>query len=182
MNLPRSGVEGAFWPAVPTPSDATLLAVLQQLEHSQWWSREQLEAMQMRQLEPLLAHAARQVPWQKGRLRRLGGIRPGGLTMDHVRALPLLTRIDIQEAGDSMLSRALPQQPGKTSTISTSGSTGRPLTVHTTQLTDLFFRALIRSPNSGFTAGLGNAIFSRDGKPDDGEDRLHAALFLHLRL
>ncbi len=142
MNLPRSAVEGVCWPAVPSSSDATLLAVLHQLEQSQWWSRDRLEAMQMRQLEPLLAHAARTAPFYKGRLRTLGSIRPGGLTMDHVRALPLLTRVDIQEAGDGLLSRAIPKQHGKTATISTSGSTGRPVTVHTTQVTNLFFRAL----------------------------------------
>jgi phenylacetate-CoA ligase len=113
-----------------------------QMKESQWWPREQLRAQQLRQLELLLAHASRTVPFYQGRLTAIAGLRRGELTMEHVGTLPLLTRGAIQEAGDSLHSVALPKEHGKTSTISTSGSTGRPVTVRTTQVTSLFFRAL----------------------------------------
>ena len=140
--IPRSARSGIAWPALPPPVDATLLALQYQLEQSQWWPAETLLVLQLRQLEPLLAHAARTVPFYRERLRGLAGLGRGGLTMDAFRRLPVLRRTDIQEAAAALVSRRLPKDHGNTSDISTSGSTGRPITVKGTAVTGMFFRAM----------------------------------------
>ena len=142
MRIPHSRRSGIHWPAMPAFVDAMVLALQYQLEQSQWWPAETLVEHQLRQLELLLAHTARTVPFYRGRLKALSGLRRGELTMDAWRRLPVLGRTDIQDAGPALVSRRLPRDHGDTSDISTSGSTGRPITVKGTAVTGLFFRAL----------------------------------------
>ncbi len=171
--IPKSGRSGIYWPAMPRHVDATVLALQYQLEQSQWWPAETLVEHQLRQLEPLLAHAARTVPFYRDRLGVLAGTRRGDLTMDLFRRLPLLRRTDIQEAEAALVSRRPPKDHGKVSDISTSGSTGRPITVKGTEITALFLRALNLRYHlwhgrdfSGKTARITGAVPSTDsGKP-----------------
>ncbi len=142
VRIPVSRRSGISWPAIPAFVDATVLALHHQMEQSQWWHAETLLVLQLRQLELLLAHAARTVPFYGERLRSLAGLGRGGLTLDAFRSLPVLRRTDIQEAGAALVSRRLPKDHGDTSDISTSGSTGRPITVKGTAITGMFFRAL----------------------------------------
>lgn len=142
MRVPISRRSGIRWPAMPAFVDATVLALQYQLEQSQWWPAEILAEHQLRQLELLLAHAMRTVPFYRDRLGVLAGTRRGDLTMDVFQRLPLLHRTDIQEAAAALVSRRVPKDHGKVSDISTSGSTGRPITVKGTEITALFLRAL----------------------------------------
>ena len=140
--VPRSGRSMIGWPAVPGPVDAAVLALIHQFEQSQWWPPETLLAFQLRQLELLLTHASKTVPFYRRRLRALAELRRGGLTLDRWRRIPLLTRTDIQDAGQDLVSRALPKDHGRTVDASTSGSTGQPVKFKRTSITGLFFDAL----------------------------------------
>ena len=51
------------------------------------------------------------------------------------------TRKQIQEAESKLISQAIPVSHGKTHAVTTSGSTGMSITVNTTELSDLFWRA-----------------------------------------
>ncbi len=166
---PKSGRSGIHWPAMPIYADAMVLALQYQFERSQWWSAETLVQHQLRQLELLLAHAARTVPLYHDRLGVLAGTRRGELTMAVFHRLPLLSRTDIQEAGAALVSRRLPKDHGKVFDISTTGSTGRPITIKTTEITRLFFRALNLRYHlwhgrdfSGKTAKITGAVSSAD--------------------
>ena len=59
--LIKSSIEEIEWPAVPGPPGSALLAILFQLERSQWWPAEKLEEAQFGRLQRLLAHAQRAV-------------------------------------------------------------------------------------------------------------------------
>ena len=142
VRIPTPCRSGIYWPAMPTLVDTLVLALQYQLEQSQWWPAETLLEHQLRQLELILAHAARTVPFYRGRLDALEGLKRGELTLDIFRRLPVLSRTDIQEAGAALVTRRLPKDHGQTHDVSTSGSTGRPVTVKSTAITGLFFRAL----------------------------------------
>ena len=64
----RPSIRGNAWPAIPDAQAARIAAVLLQLDSTQWWPRERLEAFQLRQLALLAAHAIRNVPGYRGRL------------------------------------------------------------------------------------------------------------------
>ena len=86
--IPLTAHGSVVWPAVPAPANAALLALMYQFEQCEWWPPETLLAMQLRQLESVLAHAARTVPFYQQRLRAVAKLRPGGLTMETWRRLP----------------------------------------------------------------------------------------------
>ncbi|MFQ5617993.1 MAG: phenylacetate--CoA ligase family protein [Rhodospirillales bacterium] len=129
------------WPAVPESTGSTLLAILFQLERSQWWSAERLVERQMAQLGLLLAHAERSVPFYRKRFEGTGATAKGHLSLDEWSRLPLLRRADIQAAGDDLLSTALPQSHGQPSAVFTSGSTGKPIRAVRSQIWGLFWSA-----------------------------------------
>jgi phenylacetate-CoA ligase len=138
----RSSVAGIGWPAVPGHAAARLLALQQQLEHSQWWARERIEAHQFRQLGCLLEHAFSSVPFYRPHLLR-AGYRPGrAATPELLRALPVLSRRDIQDADDALLSTAIPAVHGRRQSAATSGSTGMPVTVVKTELEQAYWHAI----------------------------------------
>jgi phenylacetate-CoA ligase len=142
LNLPRTEIESITWPAIPGPDAARRLAVLQQLETNQWRTADAIREGQFHQLNELVRHAARTVPFYRQRLREadLAGERP--ITPEDWRQLPLLTRSDIQTAGDSLVSTAVPRAHGQTSKASTSGSTGMPVTVIGTGVTRFFWEVI----------------------------------------
>ncbi len=139
-----SAMPGIAWPAVPAASGATLLAILFQLEQTQWWPQERLAHAQRRQLSALLAHARDQVPFYRDRLPG-DWPRPEDAPAWEAawRRLPILTRAEIQEADASevMLADALPPGHGEYREIFTSGSTGRPVRAVRSQLWELVWSA-----------------------------------------
>jgi phenylacetate-CoA ligase len=130
------------WPALPGSIAARLLALQQQLEHSQWWPREQIEAHQYRQLSKLLGHAFATVPHYRRSLAAAGFTPGDGVAPEQLRALPVLTRRDIQDAGDQLLSAAIPREHGQCQSTATSGSTGMPVTVVKTELEQSYWYAV----------------------------------------
>ena len=112
-----------------------------QLERSQWWPAEVLRRGQLRQLESLLVFAARTVPFYRERLPEFGTLRPGTLTWEAWRRIPLLSRGDVQSAGNTLETRRLPKAHGSARSSATSGSTGEPVKFKVTPVTGQFLRA-----------------------------------------
>lgn len=142
MYSPKSNIATLGWPAIPGPDAARRLAVLQQIEMNQWCRPEEVRQGQFRQLNRLLSHVARSVPFYRQRLSEAGltGERP--VSPEDWLRMPLLTRADIQQAGDTIISEAIPPEHGETSKASTSGSTGMPVTVIGTRLNRFFWEVL----------------------------------------
>lgn len=127
-----SQVPGIHWPAVVGARDAAVLALLFQMEGTQWMSGEELREQQNRQLGALLDHARRHCAFYRERL-------PNGLARWH--EIPLLTRADLQTQVDGIRATTYPRAHGKTFDIATGGSTAEPVTVRRTALTQLFWQA-----------------------------------------
>ncbi len=137
FQIPVSGIPGIRWPAVQRPREAMILALERQLEHSQWWPKKQLQKMQFEQLKLLCEHAAKTVPFYSDRLNSFCK-----QDLKAWRGLPILSRSDIQTAGNALFSTKLPKEHAPLGEVQSSGSTGRPITVKTTRITGLFFAAL----------------------------------------
>ncbi len=99
-----------------------VLALQLQFEQTQWWPENRLLAHQMVQIQNLVGHAARTVPFYRDRLAPVRTLAPGKLTLEVYRRVPLLRRTDIQRAGEDLVSRNIPRQHGKAFDIRTSGS------------------------------------------------------------
>jgi phenylacetate-CoA ligase len=117
------------------------MAMQFQFEQTQWLSPEQILERQIPQLGVLLAHAYATTPFYRARLDA-AGLPPDAITgPDAWRQIPLLTRGDIQAAGDTLQSTAVPDEHGPRSRMLTSGSTGRPVMTIGTGVTQLYWNA-----------------------------------------
>lgn len=95
---------------------------LAKLEASQWLSREEIETIQWQRLSRLLRHAYNNVPYYKKIFLDLR-MRPDDITdFDVFRKLPLLSKADIRNNFDCLVSANMDRESMKMD--STSGSTG----------------------------------------------------------
>jgi phenylacetate-CoA ligase len=131
-DLRSSSVPGILWPSIPSSRHAAVLALLFQMESSQWLPSTALRARQSMQLRALLAHARRHCSFYRERLPDEAALW---------ETIPLLTRHDLQEHFDGLRANTYPRAHGKIFDISTAGSTGEPVKVRRTQLTQLFWEA-----------------------------------------
>jgi phenylacetate-CoA ligase len=136
-----SAIKGVVWPAVMTGTAARLLALQQQFDASQWWPADELRAHQFRQLQVLVEHAVRTVPFHAERLRAAGIDPSAPLTEASWARLPILTRRDVQEAGDRLHATELPAEHGETNIMTTGGSTGIPVRVRKSTLDGILWMA-----------------------------------------
>lgn len=98
-------------------------AYMAEYERSQWLGAREIEAVQLRKLNDLLAHCWRHVPFLQ-RHWRAHGVAPGALgSLDALAAYPLLTKAQIRAHYHDMI--AVPWR-GRTLTKTTGGTTGDP--------------------------------------------------------
>ena len=134
-------MSGAFFPAVPDPYAARLMAVLYQMEQSQWLPDEQLRARQQGQLAQLLRHAWDTAPGYRQRLESAGYASGKQPDRQMWSSIPVLTRSDLQHGHAFLASTAVPQAHGSVFTVESSGSTGIPVQALGTDLTRFFWQA-----------------------------------------
>ncbi|HEY8596575.1 MAG TPA: AMP-binding protein [Devosiaceae bacterium] len=101
------------------------------LEQSQFWPQHRLVGWQRQQLSLLLNHARTTSPYYRFRLNK--AVRPNGtIDWDRWTEIPILSRADLMNHFDRMLSRAPVQEHAPFADLTTSGSTGHPVTIRTT--------------------------------------------------
>jgi phenylacetate-CoA ligase len=99
------------------------VAVRRQLESSQWWSPERLQAYQLDRLRRLLVACADGVPYYQALFQRVG-FDPSGIdSVSDLRALPFLTKAKIR-AHSAELKHAKARGLAR---FTTGGSSGEPL-------------------------------------------------------
>ncbi|MDP6589262.1 MAG: phenylacetate--CoA ligase family protein [Alphaproteobacteria bacterium] len=139
----HSSLAGLAWPGLASQLSTHLMALLYQLEQSQWWTAGQLSRHQLRQLAPLVQHALNTVPHYREHRRAWGIGGKWKLTAQSFAAsLPILTRAEAQERGAALHAASLPKGHGETGDIFTSGSTGRPLRTLKTGLAEIMWQAV----------------------------------------
>ena len=102
--------------------------IYEMLMESQYWPPEQMLAYQHSQIAQLLRHAKATVPFYRTRLNVVFK-RNGEIDWNRWHEIPIVTRADLRDRRNEMLTSALPPGHGRTKDFSTSGSTGVPITV-----------------------------------------------------
>ena len=137
-----SRIPGCVWPAILSDAGAQTLALLYQLQQSEWLSPEAIRAAQHRQLQLVFDAAIQSLPFWSERLRQVG-YQPGSLVdAATVSRLPVLDRPLVQRLGESLWNQKLGDCHGRIHHGQTSGSTGRPVKYLQTDLSMLFWRVL----------------------------------------
>lgn len=95
------------------------------LQESQYWSREELEVYQIRQLSKLLHHAYENVPYYR-EIFDDRGLKPSDIQeLEDLKKLPYLTKDTLRSRAKDL--KAQNFDPGKLPMTHTSGTTGKPL-------------------------------------------------------
>ncbi|MDH5748664.1 MAG: hypothetical protein OEY85_05070, partial [Rhodospirillales bacterium] len=130
-----------LWPQFHSGTVGHIHALQVQFWQTERWPPERLLQAQLTQIQALISHAANTVPFYQDRLKDVATLPPGKLTLEAFRRLPLLTRTEIQDAGESLVTQALPPGHGSMSDIKTSGSSGRPVRIKSSSLAGKFVAA-----------------------------------------
>ncbi len=138
----RSGLPGLAWPPIPVGPLATLVALAEYLERSQWLDRSEIEKLQHRQLAVLARHLALNSRSFAARLATAGLAAEDLATPEGLRRLPPLGRRDMQSVGEEFFCRTLPEGHAPYRETRTSGSTGEPVRTRRTVVSQLFWRAI----------------------------------------
>lgn len=136
-----SALPDIVFPAAVSGRGMASLSFLFQLEQSQWSPPQRLRQGQEAQLRRLLAHADAHVPFWRGRLGGLIDAPDSETFWTRWQAQPLLGRRQIQEAGDRLVSTAMPEGHGDLTEIFTSGSTGKPIRAVRSQMWEVLWSA-----------------------------------------
>lgn len=137
-----SGIDGTVWPGIPGARGSGIMALLFQLQQSEWLPPEEIQRLQYAQANQLVRQAQQSVPFYRKRLAAAGISPERPLGPEEWRRIPLLTREDIQQQGQELEARPYPKAHGEGSRSSTSGSTGKPVTVLTTAVGQLMWSAI----------------------------------------
>lgn len=136
-------VPGISWPLVPATGDQRqiILSLIAQFEESERLPEPEIRARQLRQLGRLLAHARATVPFYRRRFQAVAIADAARPKAEEWAQLPRIDRRDIQAAGETLHSNAVPRGHGRISHIHTSGTTGRPVRVLRTGINSSFWGA-----------------------------------------
>jgi len=142
-----------------------MLAVLHQLESSQWLPADALQKLQYQQLELVLRHATAHSPYYRERWAGLLGSRAPA-TPESFAALPLLSRRDLQSQFDRLKCGQVPPHGGVGEAVTT-GSTGTPVRVLKTELCLLMWDVMTLRDDAWHRRDLGGKLaMVRHGMPE----------------
>jgi phenylacetate-CoA ligase len=130
------------------------LTHLASLERSQWFSREELNRLEVRALRELLCYAGKNVPYYRELFQKLGFDPRGVRSRADLAELPLLTREIVRERYADLVDQL---HRGQNIRKGTSGSTGKPLKFEYSRTSECWRQAIK-------TRGYGWAGY-RPGRP-----------------
>lgn len=104
----------------------SVMKYLAEYEKTQWYSPEQIRDYQQKQLEKLLQHAYRHVPYYRKIMQEYGVVDNGKIVLDRFIYIPFLTKEILREHFEELKSDDLDQRKWYKNT--SGGSTGEPVT------------------------------------------------------
>lgn len=99
------------------------------LVENEFVSPEEQSVQSARRLCAMLRFAAREVPYYRDKFRSSGADAPGDAPIRALAALPILSKLDVMDAGRALLAERLPPGEKVGHSWRSSGTTGRPISV-----------------------------------------------------
>lgn len=167
MNAPPGSISSIDWPLIAPERSAALFALAQQFSHTQYWAEELIATSQFKQLQHVLRHAIQTVPYYAHQFVHLTSDVARLCSAAHWRDLPLLTRRDVQCAGDRLYSTRVPSDHGRVSTSATGGSTSQPVITLGTEVTRRLWQACTLRDHAWQRRDLSGSLASIRHRSDD---------------
>jgi len=104
---------------------------VEDLEESQWYTKEKLEEIQLERLKIMIKHAYNNVPYYRELFDRIG-LKPQDInTTDDLRRIPILEKQTLKERKGNFIAKNIIRR--NLIPWTTGGTTGTPLTLYTTK-------------------------------------------------
>lgn len=129
------------WPELPTPEYSLFWSAYQELNQTQWLEPEEIERLQLVQARQLLSHCREHVPYYRQLFQESDIVPESIQTMEDFRQIPCLSRQDFQKQQATIQAEKLPPRTVSISSITSSGSSGVPVTLHQTNVVQLWWTA-----------------------------------------
>lgn len=123
--------------SIPSPQDATVIAMQHRLQKSEALPPAHHGSLQQQFIQNLLQHALNTVPYYQN--------HPDIIAMQgdiDWQRFPILTRAELQNNEQSLISQKPPTGHGKYIDFRSSGSTGRPVHTRSTEYAQIYWQAL----------------------------------------
>jgi len=177
----NSIISSVQWPALASGIQAELMSLQFQLQQHEHLSPKKIQQLQLKQLSRLVTHADSSTDFYSRYYRQKGYQPLTEITEENLLSIPLLTRDDLQSAGDSIHSKSVPLEHVVSGEITTSGSTGKPITVKTTQVSQFIGYALTLRDHRWHQRDLNKKLcvikyFGQGAKPPHGTKYDHWSL------
>ncbi len=128
MDMYAPLVRNILYPMWVAKNRSQVLADLEELERTQYWSPDRIRELQWTQFQRLISHAYSTCAFYKARFDSVG-LRPEDLrSPDDISRVPLTTKEDIQDYWEQMISTNY--RPEQLLKDMTGGSTGSPMTFY----------------------------------------------------
>jgi phenylacetate-CoA ligase len=142
LGAAQSSIAGIDWPPLAAGEAASLLALMHQLEETQWLPADDICVRQHQQLVKTAAHAETYSAHFSSRMQA-AGLRAEHLsTREGLRRLPPMRRRDVQAAGGSLFCTQIPRAHAPATETRTSGSSGEPVVVKRTAVSRMMWLAM----------------------------------------
>ncbi|VVC75141.1 Phenylacetate-coenzyme A ligase [Aquicella siphonis] len=142
ISLPiPSSIPGIVWPVIPTPMAAQLLSQIHYFNLSETFSPSTLLTLQFTQLVEVINFARKTVPYYRSKFSHLPVITNGEQLREIWDEIPMLSRLDLQQAKDAIFSESPLPSHEPSELMTSTGSTGMPVTVKGNVATQFFWNA-----------------------------------------
>ena len=136
-----SNFEGIIWPHIASNSLQDRKRLIQQLLILERSPKKIIQQGQAQQLKALIAHCAVHSAHFKQRLKAAGIHDSCELTLDNLACVAVLTRRELQSAGEQFFCQQIPQSHYPLNNTKTSGSSGEPVCIKKTAVNHLYWLA-----------------------------------------
>ena len=134
-----SNSQAHVWPAIRLGLASEISALGAELNETQWLSSHEMERRQMQQFRKLLQFVVGHSPFYLSHIKSADVEPEDFQSVESLQKLPVLSRRDIQSAGDGFFCSDMPADQGEIGETQTSGSTGEPVRVRKTGIVQLFW-------------------------------------------
>ena len=123
MGLYTALIANVIFPLQEKLKNHDTVAIRRQMEESQWWPRERIEALQLERLRQLISHAEQFVPYYRDLFKKIGLTAADIQSLADLQRIPFLTKPIIRSNLEGFKS----EKAQHLARFNTGGSSGEPL-------------------------------------------------------
>ena len=160
-SMRKAIVSKIIYPLSDTINGSTILKQFRFLQESQYWSSEQLRALQLAKLQRLVQHAYDMVPYYRKSFKQVNLLPSDIKSLQDVERIPILSKDDVRKYKNELTAVNMPKRDFGIG--NTGGSTGLPIQLYRDRQTKSWSKAAILRFHDWLGISIADRIISIGG-------------------